>query len=205
MRSSPSSRASRPRQDGPPLVTAAIETPLGRMIAVASARGICILEFLERRTTPSAARAFSRKLGAAVVAGSNPHVDRLKAELEAYFAGALRRFGAPLDLRGTPFQRAVWRQLSRVPYGATVSYTELARRAGRRAAVRATGHANGRNPVSIVVPCHRVVGSDGALRGYGGGLWRKERLIALEREAVSSAGSSPRRPKKSRRATRSGR
>ena len=186
-------------------MTAAIETPLGRMITVASVRGICILEFLERRTAPSAARAFSRRLGMPVVAGSNPHIDRLTAELEAYFAGALRRFGAPLDLRGTPFQRAVWQRLSRVPYGVTVSYSELARRVGRRAAVRATGHANGRNPVSIVVPCHRVVGSDGALRGYGGGLWRKERLIALEREAVSLAGNAPRSPKRSRRATRNGR
>ncbi len=194
-----------------PFVTAAIETPLGRMITVASARGICVLEFLDRRTAPSAARAFTRRLDAPVVPGTNAHIDRLKTELHEYFGGARRRFATPLDLRGTPFQRAVWRRLSRVPYGATVSYSELARRVGRRAAVRATGHANGRNPVSIVVPCHRVIGSDGALRGYGGGLWRKERLIALERDAVSYAGrwrrvgSSRSRSTRSRRARRSGR
>lgn len=89
----------------------------------------------------------------------------------------------PLDLRGTPFQREVWKRLARVPYGATLTYAELAGRVGRLSAVRAVGHANGRNPVSIVVPCHRVVGSDGTLHGYGGGLWRKRWLLDFETQS----------------------
>jgi AraC family transcriptional regulator, regulatory protein of adaptative response / methylated-DNA-[protein]-cysteine methyltransferase len=165
------------------------------MIAVASETGICLLEFLNRRAAPR-------------TAGRSPIIRRLRAELDAYFREKLRRFESPLDLRGTPFQRAVWRRLSRVPYGRTLTYAELARRAGRPSAVRAAGHANGCNPVSIVIPCHRVVGTDGALHGYGGGLWRKQWLIAHERgespRKFSRAGSSPRSSKRSRPATRSG-
>jgi AraC family transcriptional regulator of adaptative response/methylated-DNA-[protein]-cysteine methyltransferase len=151
------------------------------MIAMASERGICILEFLNGRTAPAAAREFAARLGASVTAGTNPHLGLLRKELAAYFRGTLRRFESPLDLRGTPFQKSVWSRLVRVPYGATRSYARIAAAIGRSAAFRAVGHANGRNPVSIVVPCHRLVGSDGALHGYGGGLWRKQRLIAHER------------------------
>jgi methylated-DNA-[protein]-cysteine S-methyltransferase len=103
-----------------------------------------------------------------------------RSQLAAYFAGELRVFDLELALRGTPFQLAVWEALQAIPYGETVSYGELARRLGRPAASRAVGLANGRNPVSIVVPCHRVIGSGGALTGYGGGLERKRRLLELE-------------------------
>jgi AraC family transcriptional regulator of adaptative response/methylated-DNA-[protein]-cysteine methyltransferase len=181
------------------------------MIAMASEDGICVLEFLDRRSAPAAARMFAARLDATVGPGRSAHLERLRRELDAYFRGKRRRFAVPLDLRGTPFQRTVWKRLARVPFGAILTYAQLAARAGRSSAVRAVGHANGRNPVSIVVPCHRVVGSDGELRGYGGGLWRKERLIALERDAVSSARRSSRegrtrgRPTRSRRATKSGR
>jgi AraC family transcriptional regulator of adaptative response/methylated-DNA-[protein]-cysteine methyltransferase len=186
------------------LAAAMIRTPLGPMVAMASPEGICVLEFLNGRTTSAAVRKYAARLGGPVVAGRSAHIERLRQELDAYFRGTLRRFGASLDLRGTSFQRAVWRQLARVPYGATLTYTQLAARAGRKSAVRAAGHANGRNPVSIVVPCHRVLGRDGALHGYGGGLWRKERLIALERDVVSREGSSPRSSKRFRRGTRNG-
>jgi AraC family transcriptional regulator of adaptative response/methylated-DNA-[protein]-cysteine methyltransferase len=171
-------------------VTAVIETPIGRMIAVSSEAGICLLEFLDGRTGPSAAETFARRHGAGTMRGTsarldrgraNAHLHKLSAELHAYFQGTLRRFASRLDLRGTPFQRAVWNRLARTPYGATLTYAQLAARAGRPSAVRAAGHANGRNPVSIVVPCHRVVGTDGALHGYGGGLWRKRWLLELER------------------------
>lgn len=162
-------------------MTGEIETPIGRMIALASEAGVCVLEFLDRRTVPSAARTFARRYGAASVSGTNAHLDCLRAELDAYFRGKLRRFEAPLDLRGTPFQKSVWKRLARTPYGTTLTYAQLAARAGLPSAVRAVGHANGRNPVSIVVPCHRVVGTDGALHGYGGGLWRKRWLLEFER------------------------
>jgi AraC family transcriptional regulator, regulatory protein of adaptative response / methylated-DNA-[protein]-cysteine methyltransferase len=166
------------------------------MIAMASEDGICVLEFLNGRRMSSAARKFAARFGAPFVAGSNGHVERLRRELDGYFRGELRRFETRLDLRGTPFQRAVWRRLARVRYGATLTYTQLAARAGRKSAVRAAGHANGRNPVSIVVPCHRVVGTDGTLRGYGGGMWRKEWLINFEGAARrrDQRGEPPRRP-----------
>ncbi len=101
-------------------------------------------------------------------------------QLGAYFAGELTTFDLPLDLEGTGFQRTVWAGLQQIPYGQTTSYGELARRIGQPTASRAVGLANGRNPVSIVVPCHRVVGSNGSLTGYGGGLPRKQFLLALE-------------------------
>jgi methylated-DNA-[protein]-cysteine S-methyltransferase len=102
------------------------------------------------------------------------------AQLEAYFAGELRRFDLPLAPEGTPFQREVWSALTAIPYGETVSYGELARRLGRPAASRAVGAANGQNPIPIVIPCHRVIGADGSLTGFGGGLAIKRRLLDLE-------------------------
>jgi methylated-DNA-[protein]-cysteine S-methyltransferase len=121
-----------------------------------------------------------------------------RAQLEEYFAGDRTSFDLPVRLAGTPFQHEVWQALRAIPYGATISYGELAQRIGRPAAVRAVGLANGKNPVSIVVPCHRVIGSDGSLTGYGGGLERKRYLLELEQrttlfsaplEAAATAGS----------------
>ena len=106
------------------------------------------------------------------------------AQLAGYFAGDRTLFDLPLAPHGTPFQLRVWRELRRIPYGGTITYAELARRAGRPAAIRAAGHANGRNPLPVIVPCHRVVGSDGTLTGYGGGLDAKRLLLELE--AVAS-------------------
>ena len=106
---------------------------------------------------------------------------RVSAQLERYFAGKLEVFEVPLDLRGTPFQQSVWKELTTIPYGTTISYRELAERVGNPRAVRAVGGANGRNPVSIIVPCHRVVGADGDLVGYGGGIDRKRWLLGHER------------------------
>ena len=103
-----------------------------------------------------------------------------RCELEEYFAGERREFTPALEPAGTPFQQRVWRALREIPYGATISYGELARRIGQPRAVRAVGLANGRNPISIIVPCHRVIGADGTLTGYGGGLERKRFLLALE-------------------------
>src|SRR5690606_32152543 len=102
-------------------------------------------------------------------------------QLDAYFRGTLRTFDLPLAPQGTPFQQTVWEALRHIPYGQTVSYGELARRVGRPAAVRAVGLANGSNPIAIVIPCHRVIGANGTLTGYGGGLPTKQALLALER------------------------
>jgi methylated-DNA-[protein]-cysteine S-methyltransferase len=116
-------------------------------------------------------------------AGDGPF-DAVREQLDAYFAGELEDFDLPLAPHGTPFQLRVWDELARIPYGETISYLELALRLGDRKLVRAVGTANGRNPLSIIVPCHRVIGADGTLVGYGGGLERKRWL--LEHEAVAS-------------------
>jgi methylated-DNA-[protein]-cysteine S-methyltransferase len=108
----------------------------------------------------------------------------VREQLAEYFAGVRREFDVPLKLHGTPFQRRVWQELVRIPFGTTISYAELARRVGNPAACRAVGAANGRNPISILVPCHRVIGTGGKLTGYGGGLDNKERLLAWERESA---------------------
>jgi O-6-methylguanine DNA methyltransferase len=111
------------------------------------------------------------------------HIDRALAEIQAYLSGRLRSFQTPLDLRGTPFQRRVWAEVGTVPYGATVTYGDIATRIGHPRAARAVGAANGANPVPLFVPCHRVLGAGGALHGYGGGLEIKAALLKLERSA----------------------
>jgi methylated-DNA-[protein]-cysteine S-methyltransferase len=110
-----------------------------------------------------------------------PVLEAAVDQLEAYFAGDLKDFDLPLAAAGTAFQQRVWTELVRIPYGETCSYMDVAERIGDRKAVRAVGLANGRNPIAIVVPCHRVIGANGKLTGYAGGLWRKERLLSLER------------------------
>lgn len=123
-------------------------------------------------------------LGERISVDDAPVLSAAATQLAAYFAGDLTSFDLPLNLEGTGFQRAVWAGLRDIPYGETISYGELAKRIGQPSASRAVGLANGRNPVSIVVPCHRVVGSDGSLTGYGGGLPRKQYLLALEQRVT---------------------
>jgi methylated-DNA-[protein]-cysteine S-methyltransferase len=111
----------------------------------------------------------------------------VRAQLAAYFAGARETFDLPLELKGSPFQRCVWRALREIPYGETISYGELARRIGIPSASRAVGVANGHNPIAVIVPCHRVIGADGSLTGYGGGLERKRVLLELEAGVLALA------------------
>ncbi len=112
----------------------------------------------------------------------------VRAQLIEYFAGERTLFDLPLTMAGTPFQLRVWRELEKIPYGETISYGELARRVEQPSAARAVGLANGRNPISVIVPCHRVIGADGSLTGYGGGLERKETLLGLECGAARLPG-----------------
>lgn len=148
------------------------ESPLGPLILRAGPQGLRAIGWPEAREGLDASHR-DPGFGALPVA---------RAQLEEYFAGRRRAFDLPLDLRGTPFQRRVWDELSRIPYGATTSYGQVAERVGRPERARAIGGAVGRTPVPIVVPCHRVVGADGGLTGYGGGLPRKRALLALERD-----------------------
>ena len=174
-----------PTRVGASVVTVTrVETPIGPMLAGATAEGVCLLEFVDRRMIETQLERLRRLLRATLVPGSSPHAETLAGELRRYFAGQLRRFETPLDLSGTPFQRRVWSALLTIPYGETRSYAAQARIIGEPAAVRAVARANGDNRIAIVVPCHRVVGADGSLTGYVGGLWRKRWLLDLERNGL---------------------
>jgi AraC family transcriptional regulator, regulatory protein of adaptative response / methylated-DNA-[protein]-cysteine methyltransferase len=157
-----------------------IDTPLGPMIAAADAAGLCLLEFTDRRMLEAQLATLRRRLEAALVPGENAHTRAIRRQLGEYFAGTRRAFDVPLVHPGTAFQERVWKALARVPYGATCSYEALAKRIGSPRAVRAVGTANGLNRLAIVIPCHRVIGKDGSPVGYGGGVWRKRRLLELE-------------------------
>lgn len=156
-------------------------TPLGPMVAGATDDGICLLEFADRRMLETQIKRLRKHLDCAFAPGSNDHIAQLDEELHEYFDGRLRQFTVPTVEPGTDFQRAVWEQLRTIPYGMTRSYEEQARALGRPTARRAVGRANGDNRIAIVIPCHRVVASDGTLCGYGGGLWRKQHLLDHER------------------------
>jgi len=162
------------------IVSDRITSPLGPLLVAATAGGLALVEFLDRRMLETQIMTLRKRFDTPVVPGRNEHLDRIERELDAYFAGRLRTFDVQLDVRGTPFQEDVWRALRDVPYGTTASYADLARAIGRPGAARAVGRANGDNRIAIVLPCHRIVGADGQLTGYGGGLWRKRRLLEIE-------------------------
>lgn len=189
-----------------PILTRAIDTPLGVMVAGACRDGLCLLEFADRRALPAESRELSRVLGRAIVAeaaGSDgsgsagvecaaarcphavEHLDLAHRELEAYFAGVLSDFSVTLFMPGSAFERRVWSALQQIPFGQTTSYGRMAFKLGVPGAARAVGRANGRNRIAIIVPCHRVIQEDGTLGGYGGGLDRKQKLLALERDGAS--------------------
>ncbi|AYA36046.1 methylated-DNA--[protein]-cysteine S-methyltransferase [Hymenobacter oligotrophus] len=163
------------------------ETPLGPMIACAVEEGVCLLEFTDRKMLETELKALTKLLNASVVQGPNPHFPVLRAELEEYFAGQRRTFSVPLYAPGTPFQQRVWEQLQTIGYGSTRSYQQQANALEQPGAVRAVAAANGMNRISILIPCHRVIGADGKLTGYGGGLWRKKWLLELERQTPQLA------------------
>ena len=162
------------------VTVARIPSPLGPMLSGVSKSGICLLEFADRRMLETQVTRLKRVLRAEVLPGRDALTDRLETELAEYFDGSRREFDVPLDLRGTPFQVTAWSALLEIPYAETRSYADQAAAIGRPSAVRAVGRANGDNRIAIIVPCHRVVGADGRLTGYGGGLWRKRFLLELE-------------------------
>jgi AraC family transcriptional regulator, regulatory protein of adaptative response / methylated-DNA-[protein]-cysteine methyltransferase len=167
-----------------------IPTPIGPMLMGTTESGLCLLEFTDRRMLEVQLRRLSRRLRCVFLPGSNRIGERLREELEEYFSGGLRTFGTPLVTPGSKFQQRVWTSLLEIPYGETRSYAEQARLAGSPTAVRAVARANGDNRIAIVIPCHRVVGADGALTGYGGGLWRKRWLLHHEGVARGEADRS---------------
>jgi AraC family transcriptional regulator of adaptative response/methylated-DNA-[protein]-cysteine methyltransferase len=162
-------------------------TPLGPMVAGATDDGVCLLEFIDRRMFETQIKRLQKHLNCVMTLGSNEHIAQLGDELKRYFEGTLKDFTVSLIIPGTEFQKAVWNNLRQIPYGQTRSYEQLAVAIGKPGAQRAVGRANGDNRIGIVVPCHRVVRSDGSLCGYGGGVWRKRFLLDHE-SAQSGTG-----------------
>jgi O-6-methylguanine DNA methyltransferase len=179
-------RTRRRRSGAGAIVTTMFDTPLGPMLAGATDDGVCLAEFTDRRMLPTELETLRRRLRRPIVAGSHPHLDRLRSELTEYFAGTGRGFDVPLVAPGSAFQQRTWAELRRLAPGTTVSYEELAERVGRPHAQRSVGTANGANRIAVVIPCHRVVRKSGETGNYGGGRWRKEWLLAHEARAAAA-------------------
>lgn len=143
------------------------ETPLGKIIAVADEEGLCSLDFDENASASDE---------------ENVHLTQLQRELTEYFEGKRKTFDVRLNPKGTPFQRAVWRTLCDIPYGSVISYSQEAQMLSHAKAVRAVANANGKNPIPIIIPCHRAIAKGGGIGGYSGGIWRKEFMLELERK-----------------------
>lgn len=167
-------------RDGEPVIAATWNSPLGTMVGAAVDEGVVLLEFGDIARLERQAPTLRKWFHGPVVAGSHPHLTRMFGELEEYFAGTRREFTVPLVLRGSEFELSVWHALRAIPYGTTCTYADIARAVKNPKAVRAVGSANGKNRLPIIVPCHRVVNTGGKLGGYGGGLWRKVRLLEVE-------------------------
>jgi AraC family transcriptional regulator of adaptative response/methylated-DNA-[protein]-cysteine methyltransferase len=157
-----------------------LETPVGTMLAGGVEDGICLLEFSDRRMLETELKQLAKYFNATIIQGENKHFVLLRKELKEYFEHKLKNFSVPLCAPGTEFQKSVWKELQNIPFGKTRSYKEQATALGKPEAVRAVANANGMNRISIIIPCHRVIGADGSLTGYGGGLWRKNWLLEHE-------------------------
>ena len=158
-----------------------ILTPLGPMLAGAVDEGICLLEFVDRRMIETQIKRLKKYLNAEFVPGQSKYFNELNSQLKEYFDGKRTNFNLPLSLPGTEFQIKVWKELQKIPYGKTHSYQQQAIALKNPKAVRAVARANGDNRIAIIIPCHRVIGKNGLLVGYGGGMWRKQFLLNLER------------------------
>lgn len=159
-----------------------IDTPLGAMVAVSDRSALHLLEFADRKALPGELKRLREQVSGDFGIGRFAPTEQVEAELAAFFSAKSSRFEVPLALHGTPFTQSVWRALRNIPAGETRSYSDIANAIDRPTATRAVARANGANQIAIVIPCHRVIGADGALTGYGGGLWRKQKLIELEQK-----------------------
>ncbi|HIO93148.1 MAG TPA: methylated-DNA--[protein]-cysteine S-methyltransferase [Leucothrix mucor] len=164
------------------IVIARIKTPFGDLLTSATTQGICLLEFTDTDRIPMQLARLKKSYTATIIAGNSEFFAPLAQQLQSYFNGALKIFDIPLDIKGTEFQMQVWQALQNIPYGETRSYQEQAEFIDNPKAVRAVANANRNNKISIIVPCHRVIGKNGTMTGYGGGIWRKEYLLELEKK-----------------------
>ncbi len=163
------------------IATTVIVTPIGKMFAASTNKGICMLTFYNEKTIQKQIDKLKKFFDADIMSAHNTHFDTLKKELGEYFDGKREVFEVPLQLLGTPFQQKVWNILQAIPYGNTISYSEQAVLINNTNAVRAVASANGANLIAILIPCHRVIGKNGKLTGYAGGIDKKEFLLTLEK------------------------
>jgi AraC family transcriptional regulator, regulatory protein of adaptative response / methylated-DNA-[protein]-cysteine methyltransferase len=166
------------------IVVKEINTPLGQMLAGATDEGICLFDFKHRRSIDAIVNRVFTHLGRKSIVGHHDLFSDLEQQLTAYFAGTLRDFSLPLQFAGSPFQAAVWQSLLAIPYGQTSTYGKQAEAIGSHAATRAVAAANGANAIAIIVPCHRVIGANGNLTGYSGGIDSKKWLLQHERRSL---------------------
>lgn len=157
-----------------------IESPVGEFIAGATERGCCLFEFCDRGGFERIRMRMLKRYNREVKEGSNSLLNEIEKQSNEYFSGTRKEFDFPIDQKGTAFEKSVWNALMKIPYGETRSYGEIAKQLGKPGAPRAVGRANGMNYIAIVIPCHRVIDSNGNLHGYGGGVWRKRWLLEHE-------------------------
>jgi len=174
-------------RSAPLLLFCRLVTPLGPMLAMADGAGLVLLEFVDRPALAAEIRELRCRYGYAVMPGKSPHLDLVDRELATYFAGGTNTFTVPISTPGSSFQQRVWAQLRRIEYGKTITYSQIATAVDCPAGSRAVAAANGQNRIAIVIPCHRVIGADGTLIGYGGGLPRKAHLLQHEQQFLSVA------------------
>lgn len=168
-----------------------IETPVGPMIAIVDRHALHLLEFFDRKALPTELNTLQKNSKSSIGVGRLPPFDQIEKELAAFFAGKEAKFRIRLALDGSAFRKSVWEALRKIPPGQTRSYGDLATAIGRPSSVRAVASANGANQIAVVIPCHRVIGADGSLTGYGGGLWRKQWLIEHERKLATPKETLP--------------
>ncbi len=183
MGATPTNFAPRNREVPHSILKAAwLDTPLGPMIAISDDEALYLLEFVDRRGLEREVERLKVKTKAVIIPGSTTPIEQIESELQGYFNGSLQQFKTPLHLLGSPFQKLVWQELMRIPYGQTRSYGEQAEAIGNQKAYRAVANANGANQLAIIIPCHRIINSNGDLGGYGGGISRKKWLIDFEKQ-----------------------
>lgn len=166
------------------IVLARFNSPFGELLAGATEAGLCLLEYMDTQRIEVQLARLKKSHGGDIVNANSHYFSLLEQQLKAYFMGELSEFSIPLDLHGTVFQQQAWAALQTIPYGETRSYQQQAIAIGNPKAVRAVANANRNNKISIIIPCHRVIGKNGTMTGYGGGIWRKEYLLNLEKKAV---------------------
>ena len=164
------------------MLIATIETQLGNMVAGSVEEGICLCEFSDRNTLEAELNDLKKYLQQEICEGENHHIKNLRLQLNEYFDGTRKLFDIPIIAPGTEFQKKVWNELLNIPYGATITYQQQSNALKNPLSIRAVASANGKNRISIIIPCHRVIGTDGSLTGYGGGLHRKKWLLNHEKK-----------------------